>query len=349
VEFLIILISFFFSMVCRANLEFQSIKASDGVEIQTCARFPEAAKFPGKRPALFFIQGSGLYDTCLRLERTWGDGIVGRGVEIFGRQKRGITVNPLTRVVNIDKTLFGQNDLISLKLDSIAAFEALQNDSRINSNRITVAGGSEGAWMATAIALKHPEVFEVSLISSPIERFDTLFERQLSELAPTEVIDSLDKDHSGALTPEELPNSLLAGNGLLPFSEIDSNHDSRIDKSELGMEFHRAVDHALVTNDDTFLMSDFGGGISVAWLKTAFQIEPLGPEILKLNMPVTLHHGKADTNALVEAVYKLELEAKTLQKTKIDFVYYDGLTHELNKDVLYKILFDLADRLNGPN
>lgn len=330
----------------HAEIEFINLKSADNADIQTCARYPDPAKFPGRRPVLMFIQGSGLYDTCLRLERVWGDEIVQRGVIVFSRQKRGIQVDPETRNVNIDYDLYVKNTIPSLMEDSNLAFESLLHNSRVDLNRIAIAGGSEGVWMATSIGNRHPEIREISLISSGIERFDVLFDRQLSVLIPEGLVSALDQDHSGALSISELSDATLSSKGLLSFSEIDKNQDDQMDKEELAAELRRAVNHALATGNNTFLLSDFGGGVSVPWLKSAYQLAPFAPEILKLKMPVIIHHGTADINASVRPIYELQKEAGLQGKTNFQFMYYDGLGHELSKDVLYKILFDLADRLN---
>jgi len=95
-------------------------------------------------------------------------------------------------------------------------------------------------------------------------------------------------------------------------------------------------------------MSDFAGHVSVQWLRSAYQAPPLGPRVLKLNVPTTLHHGRADVNTHVDSVYDLQKQALNAKKANLKFVYYDRLPHELTKDVVYNILFDLADRLARP-
>jgi pimeloyl-ACP methyl ester carboxylesterase len=342
----ILLFALLTSATAHAEIEFNHLTTPDGSEFQTCSRYPDPVKFPGKRPVLMFIQGSGLYDTCLRLERPWGTGIVERGVIVFSRQKRGVKVVPATGAVDIDRNLYIKNDLVSLKADSVQAYESLLTNAKVEVTKIAVAGGSEGTWMATEIGLRHPEVKEVSLISSAMERFDTAFERQVTNLIPFEIISSLDLDKSGKLSEIEIPNSTLITNGLRSFNDIDINHDRQIDANELAAEIRRAVNFSLATNDSTFFISDFGGGVSVPWLQSAYREKPLAPNVLQLSMPVYIHHGRADINATVEPVYDLEQKAQKISKTNLSFSYYDGLGHELTKDILYQILFDIADRIS---
>lgn len=341
-----LVLSLFISAVANADIEFNTLTTPEGVEFQTCARYPDPIRFPGKRPVLMFIQGSGLYDTCLRLEQLWGTGIVERGVIVFSRQKRGIQVEPQTKNVEIDRSLYIENDLSSLKRDSVQAFESLLANPRVDASRIAIGGGSEGTWIATEIGLKHPEVKEITLISSAMERFDTAFERQVTHLIPFEIISALDKNKSTTLSVDEISESTLAESGMLTFNQIDVNHDGQINADELATDIRRAVNFSLATGDNTFFLSDFGGGVSVHWLQSAYKESPLASSVLQLVMAVYLHHGKADINALVGPVLDLESQAKQMNKTNLIFSYYDGLRHELTKDVLYKILFDIADRIS---
>lgn len=344
----ICLITLLFPLLGLASIEFRTVRTLDGETIQTCIRYPDPVKFPGRRPAIMFIQGSGMDDACLRLSRPYGTGIVERGVAIFGRQKRGITADLQTQTFEVDPQKFATNTLPSLESDAIAAFEDLQSISRIDPKRISVAGGSEGTILATAIAEKHPEIHELSLISSMIENFDRLYERQISVLVPQEIMSAMDGDKSGCLSPLELNDVTLYENGLLNFKSVDSNQDGQVDKAELAAELHRALAYSLATDDDKFPMSDFGGRTSVKWLRSAYQAKPLGPRVLNLSVSTTLHHGRADINTSVEPIYDLQKQASESNKLNLHFVYYDGLTHEMSKDVIYKILFDLADNLVRP-
>jgi hypothetical protein len=124
--------------------------------------------------------------------------------------------------------------------------------------------------------------------------------------------------------------------------------DQRGIKPELASELHRALAYSLATSDEAFPMSDFGGHISVEWLRSAYRAPPFGPRVLNLKVSVTLHHGRADINASVEPVLDLQAQAIASNKANLKFVYYNGLTHELTKEIIYKILFDLADNLVRP-
>ncbi len=340
-----ILMILLLALQTHAKIEYADIPVGEGQTIQTCIRYPDLKKFSGKRPALLFIQGSGRYDTCLRLESPWGTGIVERGVAVVGRQKRGVRVNPATAEVEITQNEFAQNDLPSLKNDSVAAFRFFQKNRLIDSQKISIVGGSEGTWMAAAIAREHPEVFELSLFSSAIERFDSLFERQLSTLFPTEFIAAFDRDKSHDLTKSELSEQDLQTHGLLPFCSVDTDGDSVITSVELASEFRRNIMTGLASGSSVFLESELGGGTSVRWLKSALVAPSLGPELLQLKMPVSLHHGRLDIHARVEPVIELQEEAARQGVKNLEFNFYDGLGHGLSKDVIYRVMFEVAERL----
>ncbi len=335
----------FVSVIAHAKIEYVSRRTADGSEFQTCARYPDPAMFPGRRPVLMFIQGSGLYDTCLRLESAWGSGIVERGVIVYSRQKRGIRVAPKSGSIEIDRNVYVTNDLATLKADSVQAYEALSSNVRVNVNRLAVVGGSEGAWMAVEIGLKYP-VREISLISSAIERFDVAHERQITHLIPVEIISALDSDKSRTLSSAELENQFLSSCGLRKFIEIDGDDDGQINANELAAEIRRVVNYSLATKSDKFFLSDCGGEVSFQWMRSAYSESSFGPRVLKLWQPVFIHHGRSDIHTSVKPVYALEIEAQERAKRNLSFAYYDGLGHELSKSVIYQILFDTADRLS---
>src|SRR5262245_13558281 len=99
------------SASARAAVELKDLKMADGTVIQVCTRYPDASRFPGRRPALMIIQGSGRHDTCLRLERPWGDTLIEKGVIIYSRQKRGLRVDPKTQAFETNIEAYAKNTI----------------------------------------------------------------------------------------------------------------------------------------------------------------------------------------------------------------------------------------------
>lgn len=326
-----------------AEVKYFAVKATDGFELQTCARYPDPVKFPGKRPALLFIQGSGAHEVCKSLDKVWGDRIVEKGVIVYGRQKRGIHVNPADGAVVKDMAIYATNTVPSLISDAAAGFEKLKLDPLVDETRIAVAGGSEGSLLSTALGSKFPEIKEVVLISSMVESFQTIFARQMYEGSQTEFVE-LDKDKSDALTLDELTEEYLQKNLLAPFKLIDQNRDGFVSEKEYVEEVQRIIIFSIATGNNSFFFRN-DDAVSVEWIKSAFLLDPLGPQILNLSMPVTLHHGREDWHTLVYPVYDLEQEAIRDRKSGIAFQYYDGLGHALSKEIIFDILANLAGRL----
>jgi pimeloyl-ACP methyl ester carboxylesterase len=331
-----------------ASIEYNDVKLADGVIVQTCARFPDPVIFPGPRPAVMINLGSGLYDYCRdrTIKSDYVDAMLAKGVVVFISLKRGIRHNPADNTFTSDIALFSQATLPQLKADALQSFEHYQNDPRIDSCKMALWGGSEGTLLSVFIASKHPEVSEVHLASSMIEDFPTLYARQMYEILPRDLISSLDQNHDGMISKSEVPSDFLKNAGLDNFEAIDANHDSLLSANELSNEIRSVIARSLETHDNTFFLSDFGGRLTANWVQSAMNEEPLGPRVLALNMPVHLYHGTADENALVQPVYALEQQAKSLGRTNIQFTYYPGLTHELTRDVIAQMLIQISENLS---
>ncbi len=347
VRYSFLIFALLISRCALASVEYNDVKLIDGVTVQTCARFPNPVTFPGPRPAVMINMGSGLYDYCRdrTIQSDYVDAMIAKGVAVFISLKRGIRHNPADNTFASDITLFSQATFPQLKADALQAFEYYQNDPRIDAHKMALWGGSEGTVLSVFIATKHPEVSEVHLASSMIEDFPTLYARQMYQILPRDLITNLDLNHDGMISKSEVPSNFFESAGLDTFEAIDTNHDSLLTATELSSEIRSVIARSLENHDNTFFLSDLGGKVTANWVQSGMHEEPLGPRILALNMPVHLYHGTSDENALVQPVYDLEQQTKDLGKTNIKFTYYQGLTHELTRDVIAQMLIQIADNL----
>lgn len=333
-----------------SNVEYTDIQLSDGVTIQACARFPDPALFVGPRPAIMINMGSGLYDYCRdrTIKSDYVDLALSKGVAVFINLKRGIRHQPLDNTYTSDLSLFSQATLPQLRADALEAFEFFQRDPRIDPKKMAVWGGSEGTILSVYIASRHPELLEVQLSSTMIEDFPTLYARQMYEILPRDLMSTLDKDGDHRLSQAEVSPDFFSASGLESFQSIDIDHDGFLTQPELRSEIQATLTKALKTGDNTFLLSDMGGRITVNWVKSALAEKPLGPDVLALKMPVFLYHGTADESTLVQPVYDLESEAKALGKSNFRFTYFPGLGHELTREVIVDSISRTADDIARP-
>lgn len=346
--FLISLVLVTFSALAEAKaVDFYEFEATEGVRIQTCLLRPNAKEFPGRRPVIFVMMGSGQYDTCH--ERTLNNPVfepaLKRGVAIFFRQKRGLSHDPVTGEYNVDNELYLTNDLYSLEHDAHLALEQLFTLPEVDQDRVAVWGGSEGTVVATHVARHSARVKEVVLISSMVEPFANLYNRQLYVLTTQYIFEKFDRTKNGFLAASEDLIHYFIQQRLRPFAEIDLNRNGQIDPHEMGNEILRAFNQALREEDDRFFMSDLGGAVGAKWIRSAITHPPLGPQILDLRIPVYLQHGVDDLLTLAEPVQELEKQALQLGKTNLNFRFYPGLGHALSTDVIANGLAQSCDRL----
>jgi pimeloyl-ACP methyl ester carboxylesterase len=272
--------------------------------------------------------------------------MVSKGVTVFVGLKRGIRHVPKDDTFTTDLAIFSQADLPHLKSDALAVFESFQKDPRVDAARMSVWGGSEGTILAAFIATRHPEIKEVSLASSMIESFPTLFARQMYEILPRQLIAGFDKNGDGVLSRSEITDEYFSSASMNSFTQIDANHDGSLSASDLASELKRVIETSLRTGDDKFFLSDLGGRVTTNWVKSAMTEEPLGPQILSLKMPMYVYHGTADENTLVQPVHDLQILADRAGKNNIRFTYFQGLAHELSRGVIAKTMLDSADRIS---
>lgn len=334
------------SLAAQAGVEFRDVTMSDGVRIQTCARFPDPVRFPGKRPAIMVIFGSGLYDSCRKKVGTVTDRLVDeKGVVVFLRQKRGLRHEPSSGEFTKDLGLYAKSDFPHLKADSVAVLDDWLNDPRIDRSRVAVWGGSEGTVIATHLARERPSLREIVLVSAMIEPFRELFPRQMYEILPRELFERFDKNLDGKISRDEVSGDFLRDSGLHGFNAIDFNHDGALDGAEINWELRRVVAESLSKGIDRFFLSELGGTVTHGWVRSAFEVEDLGPQLLKLELPVYLHHGTADENTLVRPVYDLQKTAAGAGRGNLHFTYYNGLQHQLSLEIISATWLESAERL----
>lgn len=335
------------SAVAKAQTQFSQLRTSDGDEIQVCTRYPDSTRFPGARPAIMVLMGSGISDACGGKVGggKYVDGLLDKGIVIFAKQKRGIQHDPKTGTYTADFVRYAKSDFPTLKSDTLQAFEFLMRDPRVDSKRTALWGISEGTILATHLALHHPEVKEMDLVSSVVEDFSALYHRQIYELLPKDLMEIYDTNHDGFLSSSEITNLFLVDSGLHTFKNIDTDGDKQLSEKELSAEIKRVVAESLIKKDDTFFLSKLGGSVSGRWVQSAMNLQALTPQILNLKVPTYLHHGTADSNTSVQPLYSLEKRAKAIGKLNLRFRYYRGLAHQLSPQIIVKSMLETAERL----
>ena len=344
---LLLMVAGFSAYAEMPSSKYDQLKVADGSLIQVCTRYPDAKLFPGPRPVMMILMGSGISDACKGKVGggEYADKILAKGIVIFARQKRGIWHDPLTGQYTADFDQYAKSDFSILKSDTSEALNYILKDPRVDKKKVGIWGISEGSILATHLGLLHPEIKELDLVSSVIEKFSALYERQIYKALPRDLIQIYDRDKKGTLSSDEITNLFLVDSGLRTFKQMDLNHDGVLSEKEISTEIKRVVAESLIHNDDTFFLSKLGGSVSAKWTKSALNLEPLRPQLLQLKMPTYLLHGTEDANTSIQPVYKLEKKAASLGKSNLRFEYFHGLRHQLSPEVLVKSMMDAAERL----
>ena len=338
---------FAWSMSASAATELRNVVMSDGSIIQVCTRYP-ASRIVAPKPALMLLMGSGKYDACRAIESHELDAIVDNGTILFTRQKRGIMRDPLTGSLKVDADIYQKVDLNVLKSDAVDSFLALAADRRVDAKQIGIIGGSEGTILSSYIASQAGLVKDVTLISTAVEDFRGLLERQLYEILPRDLIQQFDKDSDRSLSREEISNEFLSNSDLAPFQSI-AGVKGFITQSDLVAEIRRVIAASVANGENKFFMSPIGGEVSLAWYKSALQMPSISDELLTLSVPLHFYHGTLDENTLVAPVRALQDRAQVLGKSNFEFTYFEGLQHELTMPIIFNIIKAASERVDAVN
>jgi dipeptidyl aminopeptidase/acylaminoacyl peptidase len=152
--------------------ELVRVKSFDGLEVTGFLYRPDPAKFPGRRPVIVNIHGGP--------EAQSRPGFLGRnnylinerGIAIFYPNVRGSSGFG-KKFVSLDNGPFLRENSVK----DIAAFvTALKKDSRLDSERFAVTGGSYGGYMTYGALTLYPDIWRTGLAIVAISDFVTFLE-----------------------------------------------------------------------------------------------------------------------------------------------------------------------------
>ena len=70
--------------------------------------------------------------------------------------------------------------------------------------------------------------------------------------------------------------------------------------------------------------------VTIGWLREHFALEPNKTQLLRVDIPKYVFHGKEDANVPVESVYDLEIRFRTCNKPNLKTFVFDKHNHDLN-------------------
>jgi len=207
-----------------------SYVSHDGLRVSARLYLPaEELGLEGKRPVIFYIHGGP--QSQERPDFTWFSMpliqfFTLEGFAVFVPNVRGSSGYGLDYMKRVDHDWGGQD-----RLDHVAGFERLQQDPRLDMERVGVTGRSYGGYMTLTLAGRHPELWQAACdMFGPYNLFT--FVERLPETWKTYfylAIGHPEKDKD--LLTERSPNTHL-GQLACPLFVIQGQNDPRVREAE---------------------------------------------------------------------------------------------------------------------
>jgi len=188
----------------------------------------------GKFPGVLLIHGSGANDKNETLGFVHKSGpkpitpfwqiaqyLSERGFAVLRYDKRGIGAN-----FTINQNIWANTTINDLIQDSKKALNVLTIQPEVDPKRISVIGHSEGTVITPRVAIDNPtKVKNIILMGTVAQNLiRDILRYQVVDLNLEYAMQVLDKNHTGLISIQQIPNDPLLGQYLVSSSLLDTNN-----------------------------------------------------------------------------------------------------------------------------
>ncbi len=214
--------------------------------------------------------------------------------------------------------------------DAAEAIDLALDQPEVNPDSLFVHGWSQGAQVATHVALQHPEVRGVALHGPPTRGWSGLLEYQHLDVALPFLKEELDQDADGKLSPAELsripqgPVSFL--NSFYQFYAIDSTPEVPVLNPELDRNGDGLLDIESELRPAVEKLVGDPGATPNPFINPANEPDRQIHEVVdQLTQPVLVLHGEKDGWVPLA-------DGQTIadQSERVTLKTYQGLGHSLS-------------------
>ena len=344
------------ALAVGVNETIESFVTHDGYQIQCNLSYPDR---PGERfPAMLMIAGSGLHDADVTLDeptlaitrgqqtlfRPLARHFSRRGWAVMRCNKRGASFQHR----NDSRHLLEASSLEDLVEDARHALRLLHSHRRVLASPLVVFGHSEGADIATRLALQVAEIDLLVLVGSAARSAGDLLEYQLVDRNLNFFRQAADTNGDGALTLAELDGldgrtgmgSIYVYNSaevlfqLAPSTSgervvrsfnplTDSNGDGKL---EIDTEIEPRLRHEAYR----FLALAARGGLGRYWQSTIESEAPIAL-IHQVNSPILFVHGELDAQIPLDEPLALMAKLESRGRSTYDLLVIPAAGHSLSR------------------
>jgi pimeloyl-ACP methyl ester carboxylesterase len=261
------------------------------------------------------------------------------GVGFFSYEGRGIrngSVPP--RYEEIDWNVYNTSTLENKVRDLLSAMEAVRSQPAARTSPILLMGASEGTLLAADAASRKPsEVQGLILYAVMSDTMRSTFKYIVSDGGFLAYRSYFDTNADGKISrvefeadPKKYREQVFKNSAFEVFDKDADGDFSIEDMRVLSKRYLDAVDNDNYEVLDGWAKTAAGVVTPQGWFKDHFSHQPIWTFLSKVDVPVGLFHGTADTSTPVDGVRKLQALAGPAGKAKMRFHYFDGLDHTLN-------------------
>ncbi len=328
--------------VKRRNLV---IDLGDGLKTDAQLTLPIVGN--GPFPGVLLIHGSGNSDMDeylppsvtgsnepTRLFLQIAEYLSNRGFAVLRYNKRGVGLNGTI----LDMNVWGNVTIQDLVQDAEKALRVLQQQPEVDSSNISLIGHSEGTWIAPIIAIKDPTIRNIVLMGAAAQNLHEIVYFQIVDRPVTYAEDTLDTDHDGLLSIQEVEASLNYKNvnlSPLPPLALIQNYTGEwdwypgLDTNEDGyFDIENELKPLEIAFFDLYTSSDPKSPYYSLWLQSHFALKDTNLDIIgNVSASILILQGEGDTQALVEQAFLLEQRLTEIEHMDHTLITYPGLGH----------------------
>ena len=301
----------------------------------------------GPYPGVLLIHGSGNMDMDeyippsftgtnepTRLLLQIAEYLSNRGFAVLRYNKRGVGLNGTI----LDVEAWGKTTIHDLVQDAEKALRVLQEQPEVDSSRISLIGHSEGTWIAPRIALKDPNITNIVLMGAFAQNLRELLYFQLVDRPIKYAEDTLDTDHDGLLSLQEVEASLNYINvdqGPLPPQALIHNFTGEwnwypgVDTNEDGyFDIEHELKPITLAPFELVSTSDPNSPYYSPWLQSHFTVNDTTLDIIgNVSASILILQGEGETQTPVEQAFLLEQRLTEIEHIDHTLITYPGLGH----------------------
>lgn len=259
-------------------------------------------------------------------------------VGFFTYEGRGISGGDSPpRYEAIDWPVYNTSTLENKVRDVLSAVQVVRKERGVKLSRIFLMGASEGTLLAAEAASRAPlQIRGLVLYGVMATSMRDAFKFMVSDGGFIAYRGFFDTDKDGAISKQEFEadpqryRERALRNA--DFATFDRNRDGLFTVDEMRLLSKAYLD--AVDSDDYQILNRWArtaAGVSTPdnWFKDHFEHAPIWTFLSRLDMPIGLFHGEADTQLPVGPLRQLEASAKKARKSRMTFHYFEGLDHSL--------------------